>query len=112
MQASYCFLQSCFNLLQYALCVVHHLVVPEPQHSIALHLEIGRALIVPLLLLDVLAAIQLDDQPLTWGAEISYIGADGMLAPEVDALLPERTQVRPKAALGRCHHLAQLPSAV
>src|SRR5512142_994699 len=92
--------------------VVHHLTVPEPEDTIAMQLHIRGPFVVPLMLLDVRAAIHFDDQLLARSAEVRDIRADGMLLPKADALLAQHAQVRPQLALRRSQFLAKLPGAV
>jgi hypothetical protein len=81
---------------QHAFKVLHHLIVPESQHTIASALQHGVApLIARLRLLGMLAAIELDNQGAFKADEVDDIGVDRPLPPDL-----KDSKRRPR----RCRH--------
>jgi hypothetical protein len=89
-----------FDGPQHDLGLQQDLVVPEAQHPIPLLLEESTASLVVALLIQVLAAIDLDHEFLLQADEIDNVGTDDVLPTE---LVPEHlsaTQIGPQMALG------------
>lgn len=64
---------------QYAAEIFDHLVIPEPDHTVAVTAEFSRARRVRLHLIGVLPAIELDGQLVDRAREIHHMTADRML---------------------------------
>jgi hypothetical protein len=91
--------QSESNALKNAISVREDLVVPEPQHSVALSFEEVGPHGVRTPLKRVLAAVKLDDELGFGAAEIRDEGADGMLSPELELRQPPVPQSPPQFPL-------------
>ena len=80
------FAQSEVDAFEHLLEILAKLVVPEAHNAKALSLKkSGAQAVVIELLLGMLASIQLNDQSGFEAAEVHYVGADRMLAAELDA---------------------------
>jgi hypothetical protein len=101
-------LQGVFDRAQHGLGLQEHLVVPEAQNSVASLLEESAAPLVVALLLQVLAAIDLDHELLLEADEVDNVLTDRMLPAElvIEHLSP--TQVFPQVALGSGGILSEL----
>jgi hypothetical protein len=88
------------NPLQDRLDILHHLVVSEAQHSIALLYQKSSPSSVRFRLRVMLTTIQFHDQTALWAAEVSNEGTDGMLSTEFCVTQSSVSKLRPQAALG------------
>ncbi len=78
------------NPLDHAFDVAQHLIVPETHHSIAAR-EQGRfSERIGIVLLRVMPAVDLDNQPLLFAAEVRDQSADRKLAAEFQTFEPSR----------------------
>jgi hypothetical protein len=75
-------------------------VVPEPQHAKPLGFQPCRAFCIVRLMLRVLPAVQLYDHPMRKRDEVHDVGANWLLAPELDAIQSMAPQATPKAPFG------------
>jgi hypothetical protein len=92
----------------HAIDIVHHIAIPEAENAVAVPFKIGSALSIIFFLIDVLAAIQFDDEFLTRSTEIGDVRANGVLAAEMNAIRPVGAQKDPKFGFCFGHLLAEL----
>ena len=83
------------NGCDYTVDVVHHIVVPEPQHAVALGSQEGGARGVIFFLVPMLAAIELNDQSLFRGTEVGNIWPDCVLSTEIESAQLAAAQAGP-----------------
>lgn len=96
-----CFHDHKYNCIDF----VHNLVIPKADDFVALRFEIFCTFCVVFLLIEVLAAIEFDDEFCFWGAEIGDVVSNGVLSSEIDTeFIP--AQVCPQFALGGCEFFA------
>ncbi|HXR36280.1 MAG TPA: hypothetical protein VN754_10050 [Candidatus Binataceae bacterium] len=78
-----------------------HLLIPKPQHSITLLVEISRSqpILAFLLPRGMLTAVEFDNQVLRDAAEIGKVGTSPMLAAEFEPATALGSEVRPQLAL-------------
>src|SRR5690348_11993800 len=87
------------NRIEHTLDVLDHLVIPESQNAKPIRLQAPRALLLIFIRIGVLAAIDLDHQPVPEADEVDDIALDRLLAAEFGAgLVP--AQYLPNAFLG------------
>jgi hypothetical protein len=87
-------------LLQHTLQLLHHIVIPETQHRITLTAQPRIPILVVVHLLGMLAAIELDYQPLLQTHKIHNVAAHWFLPPEFQTQEAMRPQVIPQSLLG------------
>ena len=92
--------------------VVRYLAVREADDAIALGFEVFCAFGVVFRLFQVLTPVQLNDQFFLCRAKVGDEGPDGVLTPEIDAVILISAQRRPELLLGRRELLAQCVGAV
>jgi len=86
---------------QIAVDIIHYIAVPKAQEATALLFEESCALGVVFFLVEVLTAIQLDDQFLARGAEVGDVRPNGMLAAEMDSIGALSAQICLQLGFGR-----------
>jgi hypothetical protein len=84
--------------------VVGNLGIPKPHHAIsfAFKPELSFAIASCGVIITVMPAVDLDDEPLGRAEEVDDIGADGRLSPEVRALKREFLEHLPQLAFVGC----------
>jgi hypothetical protein len=87
------------NPLQNTVDIVQNLVVPESQDTITLGCQSGTALLIVDLLLCMLSAIGLNDEPGMETDEIHDVGTNHLLAPKLESGQPACPEVSPQHAL-------------
>ncbi|KFN45111.1 hypothetical protein N789_03560 [Arenimonas oryziterrae DSM 21050 = YC6267] len=85
------------HTLQHDLHAQQHIVIPEPEHAIAAAPKKFAASFVVGALLDVLAAVELDDQCIFDANEVHDEGADGVLTSEFRTGQAAVADVEPEA---------------
>ena len=70
----------------HAIDVIHYIVIPETENAIAVFFEICGAFCIIFFLIEVLAAIQFDDEFLARGTKIGDIRTDCMLVAEMNSI--------------------------
>ena len=68
---------------QHPVEIVENIVVPEPQHAVAVSRQLGTALFIFHHPLCVLSAVELDHKFARWAGEVGDAGADRMLTPKL-----------------------------
>jgi hypothetical protein len=100
------------NPLQDRFDIVHHVIIPEAQYSIALlHQKCGPSSI-RFLPSSVLSTIQLYDQATFRAAEISGEATDGMLSTKFCVTQSSVAKVYPQPALGFSLSMTQSTGAI
>src|SRR3982751_3396488 len=89
--------------------VFRQMTIPEAQDAKVLALEKRGTLCVIARAIEMLAAIQLDDQSALQAGEVCDIAADRHLAPKASAWNLATPQLLPKHAFGIRHCLAKFP---
>lgn len=85
------FFQGLNNNKYHTFDVLHHLMIPKPENAIAACLQIPGPFGIVLFLLQMLAAVQFEDEFLARRAEINHILSNCMLIPKVSAFKPMST---------------------
>jgi hypothetical protein len=78
-----------------------NLLIPKPQHSITLLVEISRSqpILALLLRLGMLTAVEFDNQVLSDAAEIGKVGTNPVLPSEFESATALGSEVRPQLPL-------------
>jgi hypothetical protein len=91
--------QGLFNRLQHRLTIAEHIVIPEPQHLIPTLHEENRPSLVGPDLRGMMAAIELNHQPVCRPAEIHDVRANGVLPAKLGMMELPITQLPPEYPL-------------
>ena len=94
--------QGLCNYLYYCVRLGKHRVVPEAEHLEAKSCEVVIPMGILGCLLNVLAAVYLDDEASFQANEINDVGANGSLTAELEAVDLTQAKVRPEFALRVC----------
>jgi hypothetical protein len=92
--------QSSDDALDNTISVAKHVVVPEAKYQISLCFEDGGSLGILTTQFEVLAAIELDNQPRRFAAEVHHIRGYRHLPTEFQSIEPAVAQSKPQRALG------------
>jgi hypothetical protein len=76
--------------MQHTFDLIHDFIVPKAQNTVSLRFQKCSPLGIVLFLLQMLAAIQFDDEFPAGGTEVNHIITDSMLVPKMDILYPVR----------------------
>jgi len=87
------------DLLQYCLCALQHVVVPEPQDGIAAALQIGASLRILDSTLHVLSPVDLDHELWVQRTEVHHVRPDWLLAAKLDPAELPTAEGPPEATL-------------
>ncbi len=77
----------------YAFDVIHHIIIPKPNHFITLRLQICCSFFVAILLIQMLASIEFNNQFLARCTEVSNVLTDCMLSSETDSIFAHRAEI-------------------
>jgi hypothetical protein len=87
--------------LNHALDICKHIVVPKSQHAVAVRFEIACPLFIDHAV-GMLAAVNLNDDPILMAGKIREIGSYRCLPAKVGSVLRNLTEISPKFFLGFC----------
>ena len=95
-----------------ALGLVHDVAVPESEDAVTLRPQESVAVCIVRCLVEILTAVEFDDDSHLGADEVADVGADHVLAPELEAAHLTATKPAPEKAFGRCQILAQVSGKV
>src|SRR5258707_14235688 len=98
--------------MQHAIDILHHIIVPESQNSIATASHIGIALCIArnMQFFAMLAAVQFDRQTPRVTCEVGEVGPDGGLPAKMRATHRQSAKPQPELSFGVGRVTAQSPS--
>ena len=87
------------------------IAIRESHHPVALSLDVCLPALVVCFLVSMCVAVEFDDQPQLDAAEVYDVGADRMLASELQPVEPAVAEVTPEEVFGGCVFPPELSAA-